>query len=318
MIRHDTYAVPRADLGVAFHEFDPMLSGLVWPLILPVKGVAKKASTLSVITRENMKRAGTKLSKGSAYNRINLISEDMAYATEKDGLEIQLTDDDRENYTDDYDAEIESSQALKKKFYNEIEIKVAAAVFNTTTWTGANLYTDNKATPWSTTTTDIISQVNAAIIKVEDNTGVSPDALVVGKAALHNLLANDDIIARFVGVAVITRAILEANLAAIFGLDKLIVGGGIYDSAKQGQDFSASKIWDYKYAMVAKVQKGSTMTEPGLGRTIIWEGFSGADEVQPVMQYREEQTDSDVFKIKQYDQAKIFDAYFAHMMRIET
>lgn len=60
------------------------------------------------------------------------------------------------------------------------------------------------------------------------------------------------------------------------------------------------------------------MTEPGLGRTIIWEGMSGADEVQPILQYREEQTDSDVFKIKQYDQPKIFDKYFGHLMKIET
>jgi len=320
MIQHDTYAVPRADLGEAFHEFDPMLQGLVWPLILPVKGVAKKAATLSVITRENMKRAETKLSKGSAYNRINLISEDLAYATTKHGLEIQLTDDDRENYADDYDAEIESAQALKKKFYNELEIEVATAIFNTTTWPSgtAALYTDNSGSPWTTATTDIIKQITAAIEKVENNTGVSPDALIIGKRALHSLLYNDDIIGRFPGSTVITRALIEANLAAIFGLTKLIVGGGIYDSAKEGQAFSASKIWDQKYAMVAKIQTGSTMTEPGLGRTIIWEGISGADEVQPVLQYREEQTDSDVYKIKQYSQPKIFDAYFAHMMKIET
>ena len=317
-IQQETHAVPRADLGVAFHEFDPALTGLVATRILPIKGVAKKAATLSVITRENMKRADTKLANGAAYNRINLISEDMAYACIRHGLEIQLTDEDRENYVDDYDAELESAQALKKKFYNELEIETATAVFNTTTWTGSDLYTDNKAAPWSTSSTDIISQVQAAILKVENNTGISPDALIVNKYALHNMLKNDDIIARFPGATAITRAMIEANLAAIFGLEELIVGGGVYDSAKEGQDFSASKIWDDKYAMVAKIQKGSTMTEPGLGRTIIWEGMSGADEVQPIMQYREDQTDSDIFKIKQFSQEKIFDAYFAHLMRIES
>ncbi len=319
-IQHDTYAVPRADLGVAFHEYDPTLAGFAWPLILPIKGVAKKAATLSVITRENMKRAETKLSKGSAYNRINLISEDMQYATTKHGLEIQLTDDDRENFVDDYDAEVESTQALKKKFYNELEIEVAAAIFNTTTWPSgtAALYTDNSGSPWSTITTGIIAQVQAAIEKVESNTGVSPNALIINKQALHSILKNTAIIARFPGATAVTRALIEANLAAIFGLEKLIVAGGIYDSAKEGQAFSASKIWSNMYAMVAKIQTDSTMTEPGLGRTIIWEGISGADEVQPVLQYREEQTDSDVFKIKQYSQPKIFDAYFAHMMKIET
>ncbi len=321
-IQQATRAIPRDDLGMAFHEFDPTLAGFIATLILPVKDVAKMAATMSVIIRENMKRVETKMSNGSAYPRINLSSEDLAYATEKHGLEIQLTDDDRANYRDDYDAEIESVQALKKRFYNELEIIASAIVFNTTTWTGSDLYTDNKATPWSTAATDIIAQVNAAIKKVEDNTGVSPDALVIGKAALHNLLKNDDIVARFVGGTVITRAVIEANLAAIFGLDKLIVGGGIYDSAAEGQDFSSSEIWNYKYAHVVKIQEGPTKTEPGLGRTIIWdggsEGDSEANEIQPVFQYREEQTDSDVFKINQYSQSKIFDRYFGHLMRIET
>lgn len=318
MIQQATHAVPRADLGVAFHEFDPALAGFIATRILPIKGVAKKAATMSVITRENMKRADAKRANGAAFNRINLISEDKAYACIRHGLEIQLTDEDRENYVDDYDAEIESSQALKNKFYNELEIEAATAVFNTTTWTEAALYTDNKATPWSTAATDIISQVAAAILKVEENTGISPNALIVNKYALHNLLKNDDIITRFPGATAITRAMIEANLAAIFGLDELIIGGGVYDSAKEGQDFTAAKIWDNKYAMVAKIQKGSTMTEPGLGRTIIWEGMSGADEVQPIDQYREPQTKSDIFQIEQFSQEKIFDAYFAHLMRIET
>jgi len=318
MIQHGTYAVPRDDLGVAFHEFDPSLTGLVATRILPIKGVAKKAATMSVIVRENMKRADTKLSNGSAYNRINLTAEDLAYTTVKYGLEIQLTDDDRENYANDYDAELESVQSLKKRFYNELEIEVAAAVFNTTTFTGAALYTDNSGAPWSTVGSAVIAQVQAAIEKVENNTGVTPDALIINKQALYSLTKNTEIIARFPGAMAITRQMIEANLAAIFGLDELIVGGGIYDSAKQGQDFSASKIWSNMYATVAKIQKGSTKTEPGLGRTIIWEGISGADEVQPVLQYREEQTDSDVFKIKQYSEPKIFDPYFAHMMKIET
>jgi len=318
MIQHDTYAVPRADLGVAFHEYDPTLAGFAWPLVLPIKGVAKKAATISVITRENLKRTDSKLSKGSAYNRINLISEDLAYATEKRGLEIQLTDDDRENYVYDYDAEIESVQALKKKFYTEMEIAVAAAVFNTTTWTGASLYTDNSGSPWSTITTGIIAQVQAAIEKVENNTGVSPNALIINKQALHSITKNTAIIARFPGSTAVTKALIEANLSAIFGLERLIVCGGIYDGAKEGQAFSASKIWSNMYAMVAKIQEGSTMTEAGLGRMIIWEGYAGADEVQPVLQYREEQSDSDVFKIKQYDQPKIFDPYFGHLMKIET
>jgi len=320
MIQQTTYAVPRADLGVAFHEYDPALAGFIATRVLPIAGVTKKASTMSVITRENMKRADIKRANGAAFNRITLIAEDLAYACKTHGLEAQLTDHDRENYKDDYDAEIETAQVLKKKFYNELEIETAAAVFNTTTWltTNAALYTDNKATPWSAIATDIVSQVEAAIVLVEDNTGVSPDALIIGKSAFNNLCKNTAILARFPGATVVTLQMIQANLSAIFGLPNLIVGGGAYDSAKEGQDFVAAKIWDYKYAMVAKIQRGPTRVEPGLGRTIIWEGMSSADEVQPVDQYREPQTKSDIFQTEQFSEEKIFDKYFAHLMRIET
>ena len=317
-IQHETYAVPRADLGVAFHEYDPALAGFIATKVLPIVGVRKKAATMSVITRENLKRSDTKRANGSVFNRITLIAEDLAYACIRHGLEAQLTDEDRENYADDYDGEIETAQVLKKKFYNELEIECATAIFNTAMWTGATLYTDNKASPWSTVTTTIINQVAAAKEKVRANTGVRPDALIIGELALNNILANDTIRARFPGAAVISEEMLRANLAAIFGLSELIVGGAVYDSAKEGQDFTGANIWDYKYAMVAKIQRGSTRVEPGLGRSIIWEGMSSPDEVQPIDQYREPQTKSDVFQIEQFSEEKVFDKYFAHLMRIET
>ena len=82
--------------------------------------------------------------------------------------------------------------------------------------------------------------------------------------------------------------------------------------------FSASDIWDYKYAMVTKLQRGPTRVSPGLGRVIVWEELTGTEDMAAVEQYREEQTKSDIFRIQQYLDELIFDAYFGHLMRIET
>ena len=319
-IQHATYAVPRMDLGLAFHEYDPSVDGFVATRVLPTMPVAKEAATMAVITRENLKRADAKHANGAAFNRVNLITEDKEYACEDYGLEIQLTDKDREKYRDDYDAELESAQALAKKIYNELEIRTATAVFNTTTWPSgtAALFTDNKATPWSTVTTDIIKQVTAAKEYVRANTGVRADALIIGEPALNNLLINDVVRARFPGALVISEAMLRANLAAIFGLSELIVGGAAYDSAKEGQVFTSADIWGYQYAMVAKIQRGPTRVNPGIGRAIIWENLTDAADIAAVMEYREEQTASDIYRIQQYIDELIFDAYFGHLMQIEV
>jgi hypothetical protein len=315
-LQYTSYAAPRADLGEAFHEFAPDGQRFIAEQILPVREVLKKEASMSVITRKNLKRSDTKHANGAAFNRIALDAKDMSYKCEDNGLEIAVTDDDRENYASDFDAEIESVEVLKQRMLMEREIRVKALIFNTTTFTGATLYKDNSGTPWVTNTTDVISQILVSKEVIRLGTGVSPNALLLGEASLCQLLGNTVLRARFPGAALITEEMLRSQMAAIFGLSKLIVGGAVYDGAKEGQDFSGTDIWGSTYAMVAKIQEGSTKVNPGLGRSIVWTPMDRG--VESIVQYREEQTASDILRSQEYRQEKIFDAYFAQLMKINT
>jgi len=317
MIQKPTHATPRADLGVAFHEYSPARGIYIADSILPMLGVRKQAATLSVIQRENLTIPNTKRANGAVFGRVSLYAEDMSYSCWNDGLEGQLTDQDRENYGDDFDAELETVNGVKIKMLLAREVRIKNLVFNTTTWTGSSLYTDNSASPWDTETTDIISQVNAAKEKVRLNTGVPADSLIIGEAAMQNLLKNDDIIARFPGAALITEAMIRNAMAAIFGLEQLLVGKCAYNSADEGQTATMSDIWGDDYAMVAALgREGMPLTEPQLGRTVLWERYTPG--MVDVEQYREQQTKSDVFQVERSIDEKIFDAYFAHLMKIDA
>jgi hypothetical protein len=314
-IQQSTRSVPREDLGVAFHEYDPAADGFVGEIALPPIPVGKKAATMGVITRENLKRADSNHANGGAFNRISLISEDKSYACKDHGLEIPLTDEDRATYETDYDAEYESVQSLTRKMHIEREIRVKDAMFNTTTFTGADLYTDRSGTPWDNIASDAIGHITAAINKVLANTGVLPDTMLIGRPTLENLLLNTAILARFPGAAAITRAMLEANLTAIFGLTNLIVGWAGYDSAAEGQDYSSGQIWTDDYALIYKRHTGGRAT-PGLGRIVEWNGIqNGRDKV---IQYREEQTESDIFRVRDFSYEWIFDAYFGHLLKVDA
>jgi hypothetical protein len=285
--------------------------------ILPLFPSAKEASTLSVIKRKNITAPETKHADGAVYNRVALYADDMEYLCADHGIEAQLTDRQRQKYVDDFDAELETLNGIKTKMMIAREKRVKDLIFNTTTWTGDDLYTDNSASPWDTASTDIISQITAAKEKVRLNTGVMADSLVIGEASMQNLLKNDDIIARFPGTQVISEATLRANLAAIFGLSNLIVGAVVYNSADEGQDFSATDLWVDDYAMVAALGSESMpITEPQLGRTIYWQQY--IDGLRYVEQYREEQTKSDIFRVEESIDEKVFDAYFAHLMKIDA
>lgn len=314
-IQHGTYAVPRADLGEALHEMDASAEGFIATEVFPIRDVPRKAATIGVVTRENTKRADAKHSNGGAFNRVNLTTEDKAYACEDFGLEGVLSDDDRANYASDYDAELETSQIVQRAVLVEQEVRVKTAVFNTTTFTGAALFTDNSAAPWDAAASDAIGQIQAAKDYVRINSGMPANAIIMGKASLNNLLANTAILARFPGALAITQEMLQTNMAAIFGLEKLIVGTKTYDSAIEGQVFVGADIWPDDYAMVCRISEGP-LSSGGLGRTLLWTPLS--PDIVNVETYREEQTKSDIIRVEQYCDELLCDAYFGHLMQVDA
>jgi len=314
-IQQSTRSVPREDLGVAFHEYNPGTEGFVADIALPPIPVGLKAATMGVITRENLKRADSNHANGASFNRVNLISEDKSYACKDHGLEIPLTDEDRSTYETDYDAEYESVQSVTRKMYIEREIRVKDALWNTTTFTGSDLYTSWAAAPWDVVGSDAIGHIRTAITTILANTGVLADTMLIGRATMESLLLNTAIVARFPGVQVLTRAMLESNLAAILGLTNLIVGWAGYDGANEGQVYETGTIWNEDYALIYKRHTAGRAT-PGLGRVVEWTGIqNGRDQV---VQYREEQTESDIFRVRDFSYEWIFDPYFGHLMLIDA
>jgi len=318
MIQKSTHATPRMDLGVAFHEYATSKMRFIADLILPVKKVAKKASTLSVCKRKNLTIPNIKRANGSAYNRVELYMDDMSYTTANEGLEAQVTDEDRENYTSDFDCEVEKTQGIKIKMRLSRELTVKNLIFNTTTWdtSDSDLYTDNSGAPWDTVGSAVIKQIQTAREKVRLNCGVPADSMIISESSFINLLNNTEIKAKFPGATVITEAMMRAQMGAIFGITNLLVGRAVYNSADEGQDFSGAEIWPDDYAMVAVLgEEGLPMTEPQLGRTMLWDNY--ASDIEYVESYREEQTESEIIRVKRYVEHKIFDKYFGHLMKID-
>jgi len=314
-IQQTTYAAPRADLGEAIRECNLSGEGFIATQVLPIREVTKEAATMSVLTRENLKRKDTKHANGSTYNRVNMITEDKAYACVGYGLEAVLTDKDRANYASDLDAELELTDVINNNLLIELEARVAALVFNTSTWTGAALTTDYSGAPWDIVSSDAVSQINVAKEKVRANTGYKADTLIISEVQLCNLLANDDIVSRFPGAAIITEDMLRAGLASIFGLKNLLVGGKVYDSAKEGQDFVGADIWSDDYAMVCRLCQGS-VTSGGLGRIPLWTPLT--PDISTVEQYRDETVKGDVFRVEHNVDELIFDPYFGHLLTVDA
>jgi len=214
--------------------------------------------------------------------------------------------------------EVEKTAILKLRMLLKRELRVKNLLFNTTTWTGSALYTDNSGSPWDNIATDIISQVVAAKEKVRLGTGVRPNALIVGESAVQNMIKNTGIKARFQNTDTITVDMIRNGMASIFGLRYLMVGDTVYNSADEGQAFSGAEIWPDDYAMVAVIADGpgAPVITPCVGRTLRWTEM--ADGLLVPEMYREPQTKSDILQVEDYVDEKVFDPYFAHLMKIDV
>jgi len=308
-----SYANPRLDLGEAFAEFDLSQSGFIGLDVLPLAEVPRKDASFSKIDREGMlRRSDVKRAARGVYNRDGYETSDDSYACEEYGQEFPLDDSDRAFYASDFDAEYWASEIAMRRVMQEHEIRVASAIFNTTTWTGAAL-TTAVGTEWSTSTADAKADILAAKEKVRRQTGMEPNALIISKKVFDNLLKNDDLNEAVKYVQLGTVEAVAAAMAKFFGLETILVGGGVYNGAAEGAAASITDIWDAEYAMVCRLQPaGSSIQNPGLGRTFLWTGDS--PNIVTIEEYREEQTRSWVYRARHHVDEKVFDAAYGHLL----
>ncbi len=309
---------PRLDLGVAVMEFMEQRAGLIGASVLPVFGTKKRDAIFNAITRESLTRdLHTKRAMRGKYNREGIETAEISYKCEEHGLEGALDDGERALYASDFDAELVTVQAITGLLLLAQEKRIAAALFNTTTWTGATLYTDNSGTPWSTAGTDIVAQVLAGKEKVRQLTGMKPNALIMSETNRNRCIQNSDIKTRIQYTARLTEAEIMNALADIFGVRRVFVGGAIRNTANKGKTFSGSDIWDPKYAMLAVVAEDSqNLAQPAVGRSMLWTEDSPDNAL--VEQYRENQIKSDVFRVRHSVDELVIDASFAHLMKVAT
>jgi hypothetical protein len=176
-------SITRPDLAASFDEFDLEASrrGFVGLRVFPVFESNKQAAVFKKRkVKDLLKEAETKRASGADYGRTNWQFEEDNFATSDHGIEETVDDRESEIYADYFDAERDSAQQARDIVLRNHERRVATAVIDTAVWTGAAL-TTAVGTPWSTTATSTpISDVRGAKFKVRQNSGLIPNAMVVG------------------------------------------------------------------------------------------------------------------------------------------
>ena len=298
-------ATQRPDLAT-FLEFDleSENAGYIASQVLPVMSVASQAGNFGKIPLEQLlQQRETRRAPGAGYARGNWTFDKATYATEEHGAEEPVDDREAKMYAEYFDAEQVSTMRAFSSVLRNAEQRVADAIFNATTWTGSPLTTvvTNEWDSNHTTTAVPITDVEAAVNKVYDGSGLWPNALIINRKVFRNLRNLDQIIDRIESAGAGNPSkpsdITEQMLAAVFDLDYVIVAGTSKNGAKEGQAATPTQIWSSEYAMVCRIATGNDMREACIGRTFHWSN-DGSSIGGTVESYRDEVIRGNVIRVR--------------------
>ncbi|OHB82791.1 MAG: hypothetical protein A2V98_25860 [Planctomycetes bacterium RBG_16_64_12] len=328
-----TTAINRYDLSMSYGEFNLRLNrlGFIGLKALPPVGVAKQAANFSKITIESVLGPveDTVRAPDGTYSRGDFEWTPDSYKTEEHGVEEPMDDRTIKIYGSEIRAEFIHAERAINRVLQAFENAVAAAVFNSTTWTGAAL-TTAVAIPWTTQATAVpVDNIDAAIDKVKTACGAKPNTLILTDYALRCIKRTTQIedLLKYSGRDDPKNLGILSGLGELLDLPNILVAAGYKNTAGEGATASLTRFWDPTMAMVCCVNTSGDLEDPvpTIGRTIMWTeenvSIPGVGDGEPgviLEEYREENRRGSVLRARMDRQIKILHAEAGHLMTAVT
>lgn len=317
-------ATLRPDLAGSLMEFDLAMDrqGFIANRVFPILDVAEASGNFGIIPVEQLlQNRDTARAPGAGYSRGNFTFEPATFGTQEHGAEEPIDDNQKAMYRHYFDAELVSTERARDVILRNWEKRVAAAVFNTSVWTGSTLATA-ASVAWSTAATAVpIDDVDNARQKAWDLSGLWPNAVIMNRRNFHLCRKTDQIIdavaSQGAGSATKARDITAQLLAQCFDVDYVLVAGGAKNTATEGQSAAFSQIWSNSYVMVCRVATTNDIQEPCIGRTFRWteDGNGGSEEAPHIVEmYRDEKVRGDVVRVRHQTDEKRLYASCGHLI----
>ena len=312
-------ATQRPDLAASFMEFDMAMgaSGFVAQRVMPIVEVAKAAGNFGLIPIEQLLMGRTTdRAPGSRYNSGTMTFLPATYSCKEHGWEEPVDDNEAQMYRDYFDLEQIAAVRAYRAVLENYEKRVAAAIFNTSTWTGASL-TTAVGTPWSTVATATpAADVEAAAQKVFLNCGMWPNAVIMSRKTFRNVRNCVSVVDR-IKYAGITDpragAITEAAIGQLFDLDNVIVAGSAKNTAIEGQAATLASIWADTNVMVCKIATDRDIRTPCIARTFHF-GEDGSEVGGHTESYRDEARRSGIVRVRHQVDEKVLYVEAGHLL----
>lgn len=309
----------RPDLGFAVKEYMDEAGGMgyIGLRLMPIFGTAKNSSTFPVIPKKALlSMPKTDRAPRSGYPRDDWDFEAGFYACREHGFEALVDDSERAMYKEQLDVDEIGAKRAAAIVLRRQEFRIAAKTFNPAIFTG-NAVTAKWNDPANAVP---ITDIKLGKIAIRNSSGVDPRtlSLAVSYSTFEDLKSCAQIVDRlkytFPGIDI--EAMGSKELARIFDVAEVLVGGAVYDSGKSGQSATVSSIWNNQYAMLTKVNDDPVLESPCLGRTFLWTDDSTENTVTE--QYRADTNRSDVFRVRQNTDERLIQSFHADEVTVKS
>jgi len=249
------------------------------------------------------RRADGTESAGTGYGLSTASYSCDVYALHKD-----IGDQTRANADAPLNPDMDATRFLTQQMLIRQEVEWAAAAFATGIW-------GTDATPgtlWDAASSTPIADVETAKNTVLTNTGYVPNTVIMSYKVMSALMDNSDIIDRIKYTS--QDSVSEELLARLFGVDRVMVMAGTYNTAQEGATASYSQIGD-KDVLVAYVAPSAGLMIPSAGYTMLWNGVSqGFGTSTAVARYRMDTLRADRIEIESAWDTKIVSSALGYFL----
>ena len=209
--------------------------------VAPAVRVPNMSDSYLIYGNDDLRIDSDIISLGGDVPRVSWAESDCEYKCQEYGMETVLKKALVANADAGMRYEQRRAAGLVRKIKLALEARVAAIISNPAvfTHTAALAVADR----WDVATGDPVDDSLTALETIRPHIGAVPNTLIIGGHVRAHLRVHPDITSRLAGL-VAGQPASDAQIASIMGVDRLLVGNSIYESALEGAAASVqADVW---------------------------------------------------------------------------
>lgn len=240
-----------------------------------------ESGTLIRIPREAYTKDTPNLNRGAdgTYQEVEYKTDSLQFATVEQALAVRVDQKMANGAKIYFNAEVVAGKVAMSRLVRGHEIAVAAAVMNTTTFTGAAL-TAAASANWKTSASSAtpIQDILIGRQNVRQNCGREANTIVMDWVCWEALRETSQILGRITGGAHAQdpASVTTDIVSRIIEIPNIIIARGIKDSSDMGQKFTGSAIWDKTKCWLGYVNPAPSKDDISCFHVYNWEGDGGS------------------------------------------